>query len=164
MVRRFVKLIKKIFAVRSGKISDYFFAILGPLLITAIPLSGLFSNDAPQESSENLENIYKIISGPYDSVFYITLVSICLVAPLIEELLFRGILWSFVEKFIDKHYAFFATTILFAFAHSDPIHIVGVFPIGIYMGWLRLRSNSVFPSMLSHAVNNILVSLYIIML
>ena len=156
------KLFKNLFALRPGKLIDYFWALLGPALIVMLPWSALVGPSEEKPLPVGLERIYDIISGPHTPAFYTILVSVCIIGPIMEELAFRGVFWRFFEKFIDKHYAFFLTSIFFAYFHVDPIHIVGVMPIGIYIGWLRLKSNSIFPSIVAHIANNTFVSLSLI--
>ena len=164
MVSAICNLIKRVFALNLSSAKDCALAVVGTLLIVLIP--ELFSG--PQEVSteaipEGLRQIHEVMSGPHDLSFFITLGFVCLLGPVVEELIFRGALWRLIEKFIDKHYALFITSILFAAAHSDPEHIIAVFPIGLWVGWLRLRSESIYPSILAHVINNSIVSLFIIM-
>jgi membrane protease YdiL (CAAX protease family) len=36
----------------------------------------------------------------------------------------------------------------------NPIHVAAVLPIGLFLGWLRWMSGSIWPSMAGHFVNN----------
>jgi len=159
------KLFKNLFALRPGRLADYFWALLGPILVVTLPWSiidTLVEAPAERPLPIGLERIYDVISGPHTPAFYAVLMSVCVVGPILEELIFRGVFWRFLEKFINKHYAFFLTSIFFAYSHIDPIHIVGVMPIGIYIGWLRLKSDSIFPPIVAHIANNTFVSLSIV--
>jgi membrane protease YdiL (CAAX protease family) len=162
MIHAIKKLFVNSFALRLGNFSDYLWAVLGTTLINITP--NWFVNHAAPEIPKGLESPYKIIAGQYTDEFYFMLLSICLISPVLEELFFRGVLWRLIRKFSDITCAFFVTSIVFAFAHIDPIHIVGVFPIGLYIGYLRLRSNSIFPPILAHVLNNSLVCLTIVAL
>jgi len=159
MINAIKKLFVNSFALRLGRFSDYLWAILGTMLINITP--NWFVNNSSSEIPSGLESAYEIIAGQYTDEFFFMLLSICLITPVLEELFFRGVLWRLIRKFSDITCAFFATSIVFAFAHVDPVHIVGVFPIGLYIGYLRLRSNSIFPPILAHALNNSLVCLSI---
>ena len=157
------------FALRMGRLSDYLLALFGTALIALGPIwvRATFDNgnDSEQHTMpESMQAMYETITGPHTFDFYMLLLSVCIIAPLMEELFFRGVFWKLLERFSNETYAFFLTSILFAFAHVDPEHIVGVFPIGLYIGWLRLRSNSIFPSILSHITNNTIVCLMLLSL
>jgi hypothetical protein len=45
-------------------------------------------------------------------------------------------------------------SLLFAAFHLDLVHVVAVFPLGLFLGWVAWQSGSLFPAMLGHFVNN----------
>ena len=75
-------------------------------------------------------------------------------APLLEELIFRGYLWRAIEIGLGRWAALVGTTLLFAVFHLDPIQAVALLPIALLLGWLRLESGSLVPSMATHLINN----------
>ena len=46
------------------------------------------------------------------------------------------------------------SSLAFAAAHFEPAHIILVLPLGLLFGWLRRRTDSLLPSLVSHIVNN----------
>jgi len=46
------------------------------------------------------------------------------------------------------------TSLLFMAYHQDPIHVLGLAPTAFFLGWLRMVSGSIWPSILAHFVNN----------
>jgi len=74
-------------------------------------------------------------------------------APVVEELTFRGVGFSLLRQF-GVWFAVFAVGILFALAHG----LVQAFPelaiFGCSLSWLRWRTDSVYPGMLLHATFN----------
>ena len=44
--------------------------------------------------------------------------------------------------------------LIFSAAHLDPIHVLGVIPLGVWLGAIAWRAGSVWPAMFCHAVNN----------
>jgi membrane protease YdiL (CAAX protease family) len=85
-------------------------------------------------------------------------VAMCLVvagvAPVCEELIFRGFLWKAVERSAPPVVAWIATSVLFAAYHLDPMQVLAVLPLGVVLGWLRWRSGSLWAPMIFHVVNN----------
>jgi uncharacterized protein len=75
------------------------------------------------------------------------------VAPFVEELTFRGVGFSLLERY-GKWVAIVVVGIAFALAHG----LVQAFPelalFGCALGWLRWRTGSVLPGMLVHATFN----------
>ncbi|MBS0548550.1 MAG: CPBP family intramembrane metalloprotease [Proteobacteria bacterium] len=81
-------------------------------------------------------------------------VAFALMAPLVEELIFRGLLYGWVEKRWGSMVALVVSSLAFAAAHYEPAHILLVLPLGFLFGWLRRRTDSLAPSLVSHIVNN----------
>ncbi len=75
-------------------------------------------------------------------------------APLVEELLFRGILYGWLASRWGTMVAWIASSLAFAAAHVELAHILLVLPLGLWFGWLRRRTDSLWPSLVAHAVNN----------
>jgi uncharacterized protein len=75
-------------------------------------------------------------------------------APLAEELVFRGLLYGWLEGRWGWKVAYAVSSIAFAVAHFEPAHILLVLPLAVVFGWLRWRTNSLLPSLAAHVVNN----------
>ena len=77
-------------------------------------------------------------------------------APLAEELAFRGLLYGWIEGRWGVRPAFTVSAIAFAAAHFDPTfaYMVAVLPLALLFSWLRWRTNSLLPSLVAHIVNN----------
>ena len=84
-------------------------------------------------------------------------VAIGLLGPLAEELLFRGLIYGYVDGRFGPRAAWATSSILFALAHVEPAHIMLVLPIGILLGWVRQRSESLWPCVVAHMANNTIV-------
>jgi hypothetical protein len=46
------------------------------------------------------------------------------------------------------------TTLAFAMFHLEPVHVIGLLPTALYLGWLRMRTGSVKLCIVVHAINN----------
>ena len=76
-------------------------------------------------------------------------------APFVEELLFRGFLLPPLTRKAGQAIAIGMSGALFGLAHmSDPHAIVPLVVLGTGLGWLRLRTASIWPGVFVHAVNN----------
>ena len=82
------------------------------------------------------------------------IVVICVLAPVLEEMLFRGIiLRSFLGQY-PKWAAILASAGLFGFAHMNIYQYVGAVIIGVFLGWLYERTRSLLPCIALHAAYN----------
>jgi membrane protease YdiL (CAAX protease family) len=80
----------------------------------------------------------------------------CLLAPLFEELMFRGILLDWLRKRLSNWGAIAVSAILFAVMHVYPIAMPFAFLAGLILGWLRLRTGSTVNTLFVHVLNNLL--------
>ena len=83
-----------------------------------------------------------------------TLLVLAVLAPVVEELVFRGLLYGWVAGRWGPLPAFVVSSLAFAAAHAEPAHIILVLPLGFWFGWLRWRTNSLWPTLITHMINN----------
>ena len=93
-----------------------------------------------------------VAQGP--AAFLISLALLGGLAPLVEELVFRGLLYGWLESRWGGGVAFVASSLAFAAAHVEPAHAFLVLPLGLLFGWLRWRTGSLWPSLVAHMANN----------
>jgi len=79
---------------------------------------------------------------------------VCLVAPLVEELLFRGLGFGLLAPFVGPWVATVATGVSFGLAHGLVLGLPVLSIFGITLGWLRWQTGSVIPGMVVHAIFN----------
>ncbi len=80
----------------------------------------------------------------------------CVMPPLIEEPLFRGYIQRRLLQRWSPAVAIGVSSLLFALMHMDSLqHIIAVLPLGLVVGLLAYRTNSIKPGMLVHAIHNI---------
>lgn len=84
-------------------------------------------------------------------------VHIWLVAPLCEELLYRGLLWGAMERLRwSQATAFVLTTAVLAIGHLEPSRTLLLLVIAIPIGLARWVSGGLTASVVAHQVNNFL--------
>ena len=82
------------------------------------------------------------------------LVVVGIVAPFTEEPLFRGLMQLGLMRRGHRWWAVVFTSLLFAVMHLSPGQIPPTFLIGLALGWICLRTRSLWPCILAHAVHN----------
>jgi len=83
-----------------------------------------------------------------------SVIAVCILAPLLEEMLFRGIiLRGFLAQY-PRWQAIMGSALLFGGAHLNLYQFVCAFLIGILAGWLYERSQSLLPGIGLHAAYN----------
>lgn len=81
--------------------------------------------------------------------------AIGLLAPVCEELVFRGAILRALLRWTPRHWLAIAiSALLFALIHANPIQMPHAFLIGLLLGWLYYRTDSIVPGIVYHWVNN----------
>ena len=81
--------------------------------------------------------------------------------PLVEELLFRGVLLSALMQRWGSVAAIGLSSLVFALAHLpgldwQVVALPDLLLLAVALAWLRLRSGSIWPSVVGHSANNLL--------
>jgi len=97
-------------------------------------------------------------AGPYAA----NAVVVVLIAPVVEELIFRGMGYSLLERY-GRPLAIPVVGIAFGLAHGlvDALPLLVV--LGAGLAWLRSKTRSVFPGMATHAMFNCIAVLSVIL-
>ena len=87
--------------------------------------------------------------------FFLLFIAVVIIAPLGEELLFRG----FLQQVLEKHWkdvtkAVLVTALFFAMIHMNPYWFVQIYILGILLGFLAWKTKSVLPPLILHGINN----------
>jgi hypothetical protein len=80
--------------------------------------------------------------------------AIAIAAPLVEELLFRGLLQNALAKRMPIWGAIILSSLIFAAVHLQPYAIPGLMSLSIAFGYLYHRTGSLRMNILLHMVNN----------
>jgi membrane protease YdiL (CAAX protease family) len=126
--------------------------------IVCIPVTGLVATLAQQLMG--YQEIYNpqldfIIPEGFSWVGLIGMtLAVGLLVPLAEEVIFRGVLLSWLGNRASAGVALWVTSILFAAIHGEPSIIAGTFLLGLACGWVVQQSGSLWPAIAIHAMNN----------
>lgn len=85
---------------------------------------------------------------------------VIVLAPLVEEVLYRGVLLGALVQWMPKALAIVVSAAAFAYAHhgSTPTELLWLIgALGLLLGHFRLRTDSLVPGVFLHAANNALV-------
>jgi membrane protease YdiL (CAAX protease family) len=129
---------------------------VGGLVIT-IPASLLYVVvvGAEQASSAVGEVFEGLRAGPLAAVG-VALVVVVL-APLCEEIVYRGLLWGAVERYaVPRWVPFVVTTLLFALAHFEFTRTPLLFVVALPIAFARMHTGRLTASIVAHQVNNLL--------
>ena len=86
----------------------------------------------------------------------ILILSAAVVAPIYEEIIFRGILLKGMSKKINPIIALVVSALLFAIVHMNIPQGINAFLLGLVIGFIYLKTGSIYLSIFAHFINNIL--------
>ena len=109
---------------------------------------------------EQLPELPNLVEGQFEMMLgnYWGYVVIGLLAPLAEEVVFRGaMLRSLLSSSLLAGRPWLAialSALLFAVGHLNPAQMPHAFIVGLFLGWMYWRTGSILPCVLCHWVNN----------
>jgi membrane protease YdiL (CAAX protease family) len=120
--------------------------IMAAVCTYAIGLSRLFHLPAPS------------VLDPYrgNSLLWAYLL-VAIAPPVVEELGFRGVMYQLLARSLDPRETIFLSAAAFGILHLSVPTLITHIPLGLYLGWLRYRSGSLYPSIFAHFLHNGLV-------
>ncbi len=138
-----------------------YFAILATNMVARFVIA-LFTRDATSANQD------AVTSNAEDSFIIMTIIA-CVCAPIIEEVIFRSLLFRGLSSRNHKFtvvLAGFFSALLFAGMHVFPaamasgdlfelIYLVSYFPMGVILAVSCYKTKNIFGSILLHAFNNI---------
>ena len=90
-----------------------------------------------------------------------SILMLVVLAPVMEEVLFRGILLESVRSKHSAGRAIVVSALMFGVIHFIPQQVVNAFAIGLILGYIYVRTESLWPVIVIHALNNAMA--YVIM-
>lgn len=103
------------------------------------------------------EELYKLIvaSASITELFWVIFI-VALIPAISEEILFRGLVQRSMEKSLSPMRGVVITGLIFGIYHLNPFSFIPLVAIGIYLGYITMRSGSIWVSIGAHFTNNLL--------
>ena len=86
--------------------------------------------------------------------YFLAFISLVIIAPIAEEVLFRGYLLAKLKKYAPVWLAVLLTSLLFGIVHFQWNVGIDVFVLSLVLCFLRLVSGSLWPSIMLHMLKN----------
>ena len=97
-----------------------------------------------------------------ESIFggFLLFFAVVVLAPLSEEIVFRGFLQQILEKqWNDSTRAVLFTALIFSLIHMNPYWFFQIYILGIFLGFLAWKTNSIIAPLILHGLNNFIALL-----
>ncbi|MFA8298964.1 MAG: lysostaphin resistance A-like protein [Hyphomicrobiales bacterium] len=132
-------------APKLGVLGLVIIATLGFIMAVSFPLGDLIP------MPDYIEEMFKSMMGDHGVFTFLTL---AVAAPILEEVLFRGIVLDGLLKKYSPVKAILFSAFLFGIVHLNPWQFVPAFFVGIFMGWIYYRTRNLTYTIIIHFVNN----------
>ena len=133
---------------------DIFLAPAG--FIIYLIISAILIAIASQLSFVNLDQVqdtgFSQLGQGYE--YLVAFMMLVVIAPVAEEILFRGFLFGKLRKHVPNWVAILITSLLFAIVHGAVNVGIDVFALSVVLCLLRLVSGTIWPSILLHMLKN----------
>ena len=149
--------VRQTFRVNRPKLSFVLIALVLPLFI--VPISSALQYHLSwffPPLSEQFQQQMGMMSNPNVSLFSL-LVVVALAPAICEEIAFRGFILSGIARRRKRvGLAVFLTSMLFGLMHMIPQQVFNTFLVGLIIGFLAVKSDSLLPCIIFHFLNNAL--------
>ena len=122
---------------------------LGILVSPFVSLSA-----ATNGTAQKFLSLYPTVSG---------LLGLAVVAPIVEETVFRGLIFNTFRKKLALPAALIIQAIIFGAAHGNIPQFISAFGLGCLLGWVFSRTKSIGCSMLVHGSYNLAIALSVLL-
>lgn len=155
-VLHFIKYIWDVSVLKSGK--TYLYLLIGFIVIALSQylMLHVFSFESAAEQKEQLGSLG--LQNSIQSIIYV--LSVAIITPVKEEILFRGILYRFLEKKYNFLVSIIISSFIFGILHGGLLITATI--MGMVLAMLYKKTQSIIPSIILHIVWNLLVSISMI--
>ena len=138
-------------------------ALLGPIVLLGTIFLGMLLSPVAQENLANYNS--ELVGGNGLTPFIFSVVTLVILVPFAEELLFRGAIFNYLSERLGDVVGWLGSSVLFALAHSatlsaadgfiDQLVMISVLSlVGLAALWVRVKTGSLFPAVTLHGSYN----------
>jgi membrane protease YdiL (CAAX protease family) len=149
------------------EISDLVGILLGVALQIGVAI--VLAPIALLTDTEDTEQAVGDLIGTGEGATEVTLIvlSVAVLAPLVEEILFRGVLIQWLLSKVNKVWVILFSGVAFGLAHFLPepsawLPAIGLVLVGFVLGWMAVRQQRIGMAVTTHAGVNLLAVLLIL--
>ena len=132
---------------------------LASLVLAAMALRGLLGDALPLGQAG--DSLMGSVGSRGEAIIYFVLA--CVLAPIFEEIVFRGYVYGGLRRIAPPREAMLMGGLIFASMHMNPDALVIITLIGITLCYLYEHTRSLVPGMIAHGLHNALV-LWVVLL
>lgn len=126
-------------------------AILPVIFVASVANQMIFQNTTI--SSNPVFVFFENIKTPFD--YMLLLFMVVIIGPAVEEILFRGYLYTAFRKYFNFTFSILIVSFLFSFIHADIFALIPIFCMGFVLSAVYEYTGSIISSFIAHALWNL---------
>jgi len=134
---------------------------IGGLFIT-LPAAMIYQSIVGPDANSAAGALFSSVRASWPLAIIVFLV-VAFVAPICEEVVYRGLLWGALERRWGQWVALTVSTVVFALAHLELTRIPLLLVVAIPIALARLYSGGLLASIVAHQVTNLLPGIVIML-
>ncbi|NKC12064.1 MAG: CPBP family intramembrane metalloprotease [Gammaproteobacteria bacterium] len=147
---------RELFHAGSNSVMSMLVVLGPPILLVVLGANWWFNHLSatfipPEVAREEAQMLQRLVGGGLVSV-----ISVGLLAPIFEEIIFRGILLRGFLQHYGPRRGIILCALLFAGFHLTASQFPFAFVFGCFVGWLYWRTRSLWPCIVAHAGYNLI--------
>ena len=139
------------------KPSSYWLSVSIVIGIFAIPVSAIIAVGIQLALGRPIENTQLTFLAPNGFTWFSAISMFILgglIAPVAEELYFRGVLFHWLNSKWTIWPSILLSALVFGLVHGEASVAGAAFVLGIFMAWVYYKSSSLWTAIIVHAINN----------
>ena len=97
---------------------------------------------------------YGEASSAIDTGTVVGVISVAVVSPIVEEVIFRGLIMTRLSRVMSGWLAVLLSAAVFGLCHGELVWFCYAFVLGVFFAFIDLRAGSILPSILGHIMFN----------
>ena len=110
-------------------------------------------------TSETPKALYEFDRSPIGILIYLIYLSV--LPALVEEFMCRGFFLNLLKPYGTK-FAMFVSALLFSLMHGNVEQSVSALFLGLYLAYLVIKTESIWPAVFLHFLNNLITGIFIV--
>lgn len=139
----------------AGGIQGFPFRFLLPVALTGLAACFLGNLLLPYLTKLFPQAYDEMRVGIYDGPIYLQVINIVVLPPMVEELMFRGLIYGRLRERLKVPSAVLVSALIFALAHMNLVQIPYAFLLGILIAYIYEKTKSILFPMLFHFMSNL---------
>lgn len=129
----------------------------GGLFVT-LPAAALYLSIVGSDTTSAVGEVFEGVRAAWPLAVAV-FVTVVLIAPICEEIVYRGLLWGALEQRWGRVVAITVSTVVFALAHFEPMRAPLLLVVAIPIAMARLYTDGLLAGVAAHQVTNLLPGL-----